>query len=90
MVGENNPPSALSGGRQADGKSVHKYLLRRVMVIIPTLLGISMVLFSILALAPGDPFEELALNPNIPAEVRCTCGNNSAWTTLYPCAMCAG
>jgi len=49
---------------------VHKYLLRRLLVIIPTLLGISLVLFSILALAPGDPFEELALNPNIPAEVR--------------------
>jgi peptide/nickel transport system permease protein len=49
---------------------VHKYLLRRLIVIIPTLLGISIVLFSILALAPGDPFEELALNPNIPAEVR--------------------
>ncbi len=49
---------------------MHKYLLRRLLVIIPTLLGISVVLFSILALAPGDPFEELALNPNIPAEVR--------------------
>jgi peptide/nickel transport system permease protein len=49
---------------------VHKYLLRRLLVTIPTLLGISAVLFSILALAPGDPFEELALNPNIPAEVR--------------------
>ena len=49
---------------------MHKYLLRRLIVIIPTLLGISLVLFSILALAPGDPFEELALNPNIPAEVR--------------------
>jgi peptide/nickel transport system permease protein len=49
---------------------VHKYLLRRLLVMIPTLLGISVVLFSILALAPGDPFEELALNPNIPAEVR--------------------
>lgn len=47
-----------------------KYLLRRLLVTIPTLLGISVVLFSILALAPGDPFEELALNPNIPAEVR--------------------
>jgi len=33
-------------------------------------LGISIVLFSILALAPGDPFGELALNPNIPPEVR--------------------
>src|SRR5262249_36352083 len=28
------------------------------------------VLFSILALAPGDPFAELALNPDIPAEVQ--------------------
>ena len=33
--------------------SVHKYLLRRLLVSIPTLLGISVVLFSILALAPG-------------------------------------
>jgi peptide/nickel transport system permease protein len=49
---------------------VPKYLLRRLLVTIPTLLGISVILFSILALAPGDPFEELALNPNIPAEVR--------------------
>jgi peptide/nickel transport system permease protein len=49
---------------------VSKYLLRRLVVMIPTLLGISIVLFSILAMAPGDPFEELALNPNIPAEVR--------------------
>jgi peptide/nickel transport system permease protein len=29
-----------------------------------------MVLFAILALAPGDPFGEMALNPNIPPEVR--------------------
>jgi len=49
---------------------VHKYLLRRFLITIPTLIGISLVLFTILAMAPGDPFEELALNPNIPAEVR--------------------
>jgi peptide/nickel transport system permease protein len=46
------------------------YLLRRLLISVPVLLGISVVLFSILALAPGDPFGELALNPNIPPEVR--------------------
>ena len=35
----------------------------------PVLLGISVVLFTVLALAPGDPFGELATNPNVPAEV---------------------
>jgi peptide/nickel transport system permease protein len=47
-----------------------KYFLRRALISFPVLLGISLVLFTILALAPGDPFEELATNPNVPAEVR--------------------
>jgi peptide/nickel transport system permease protein len=47
-----------------------KYLLRRLLILFPTLLGISLVLFTVLALAPGDPFEELATNPNVPPEVR--------------------
>jgi len=47
-----------------------RYLLRRLLIAVPVLVGISVVLFSILALAPGDPFGELALNPNIPPEVR--------------------
>jgi peptide/nickel transport system permease protein len=55
---------------RARGEDVHKYLLRRFLITIPTLIGISVVLFTVLAMAPGDPFEELALNPNIPAEVR--------------------
>jgi peptide/nickel transport system permease protein len=38
--------------------------------VIPSLLGISIVLFTVLALAPGDPFSELATNPNVPPEVR--------------------
>ena len=47
-----------------------KYLLRRLLISIPVLAGISLILFTILALAPGDPFEELATNPNVPPEVR--------------------
>ena len=47
-----------------------RYVLRRLLIAIPSLIGISIVLFTVLALAPGDPFEELATNPNVPAEVR--------------------
>ena len=46
------------------------YILRRMLIAVPSLLGISVVLFTVLALAPGDPFEELATNPNVPPEVR--------------------
>ena len=46
------------------------YILRRLLIALPSLLGISVVLFTVLALAPGDPFEELATNPNVPPDVR--------------------
>ncbi|MBW6398501.1 ABC transporter permease [Roseomonas sp. HJA6] len=47
-----------------------QYLTRRLLIAIPSLLGISIILFTVLALAPGDPFEELATNPAIPPDVR--------------------
>src|SRR5438132_7714648 len=46
-----------------------RYLLRRLLIAVPSLLGISIILYTVLALAPGDPFGELATNPNVPAEV---------------------
>jgi len=46
------------------------YLLRRLLLAIPALLGISVILFTVLAMSPGDPFEELVTNPNVPPEVR--------------------
>jgi peptide/nickel transport system permease protein len=47
-----------------------QYVIRKVLIMIPSLLGISVVLFALLALAPGDPFDELATNPAVPPEVR--------------------
>jgi peptide/nickel transport system permease protein len=47
-----------------------RYIIRRVLTAIPTLIAISMVIFAILALAPGDPLSDLALNPSVPPEVR--------------------
>jgi peptide/nickel transport system permease protein len=46
------------------------YIFRRLLIALPSLLGISVVLFTVLALAPGDPFEDLANNPSVPPEVR--------------------
>src|SRR5713226_6830288 len=46
------------------------YLVRRVLLAIPTLLVISFVLFAILSLAPGDPLAQFAANPSVPPEVR--------------------
>jgi len=47
-----------------------RYLIRRVIVSIFTLICISVVVFSILALAPGDPLSGFGANPNVPAELR--------------------
>ncbi len=47
-----------------------KYLLKRMLIAIPTLIAISMVIYLVLALAPGDPLGELANSPSITAEVR--------------------
>jgi len=46
------------------------YLIRRIALAIPSLLAISIILYTILALAPGDPLGDLATNPNVPPAVQ--------------------
>src|SRR5438105_11248586 len=47
-----------------------RYLVRRLLLAIPTLLMISFVLYAVLSLAPGDPLSQFAANPAVPPEVR--------------------
>src|SRR5438034_8110962 len=47
-----------------------RYLVRRLLTAIPTLLLISFVLYAVLSLAPGDPLSQFAANPAVPPEVR--------------------
>ncbi|MFN8483525.1 MAG: ABC transporter permease [Anaerolineae bacterium] len=47
-----------------------RYLVRRILIAIPTLIAMSFILFMILALAPGDPMSQFAANPAVPPEVR--------------------
>ncbi|MCC6177915.1 MAG: ABC transporter permease [Chloroflexi bacterium] len=46
------------------------YAIRRIAIALPTLLLISLVVFTILALAPSDPLSNLAASTDIPMEVR--------------------
>jgi peptide/nickel transport system permease protein len=41
-----------------------RFLLRRLLVMIPLLIGITFIVFVIMNLAPGDPFAELRMNPS--------------------------
>jgi peptide/nickel transport system permease protein len=55
-------------GLKIGDKAVTRYLIRRILTIIPTLLAISLIVFAILELSPSDPVGNLPLT--IPAEVR--------------------
>jgi peptide/nickel transport system permease protein len=47
-----------------------RFLARRLLLAIPTLILISFVLFAVISLAPGDPMSQFAANPAVPPEVR--------------------
>src|SRR6266487_397133 len=47
-----------------------QYAIRRLLIAFPTLLLISVVVFTVLALAPGDPLSQFAASPELPPEVR--------------------
>jgi len=49
---------------------VGRYLIRRLLISIVSLIAISMIIYTILYLAPGDPLGQLATNPNVSPEVR--------------------
>src|SRR3977135_2815589 len=64
-----------------------RYLVRRVLLAIPTLLLISFVLFAVLSLAPGDPLSQFAPTPSVPPEgrdnIRRSLGLDDPWPVRY-------
>src|SRR5207237_5554880 len=47
-----------------------RYVIRRLLVAIPTLVVISFVIYGILALAPIDPLSQFGADPRVPPEAR--------------------
>jgi peptide/nickel transport system permease protein len=47
------------------------YLLKRILMLIPLLFGITLITFAVIHLAPGEPVEmQTAMNPRVTAETR--------------------
>lgn len=63
------------------------FIVRRLLISIPTLLGISVVIYAVLALAPGDPLAQFAADPSVPIEareaIRESLGLNQPWYIRY-------
>lgn len=47
-----------------------RYLVRRLLQAIPTFLGITLITFVVIKLAPGDPVMQMTFDPSIKAETR--------------------
>lgn len=62
-----------------------RYIIRRTLIAIPTLIAISLIIFLILDLAPGDPTGNLPLTipPEVREQIREALGFNRPWYVQY-------
>jgi peptide/nickel transport system permease protein len=64
-----------------------RYVVRRLLIAIPTLLVISFVMYAILALAPIDPLSQFAGDPRVPPaareNIRIALGLDQPWPVRY-------
>ena len=64
-----------------------RYIARRLLIAIPTIIVISFVVYAILALAPTDPLSQFGADPRVPPEVRANIrhalGLDDPWPIRY-------
>jgi len=66
---------------------VGRYILRRLLIAVPTIIIISFIVYAILALAPTDPLSAFGADPRVPPEVRANIrhqlGLDDPWPIRY-------
>jgi len=72
---------------------VTQYILRRLIITVPILFGLTIITFTLTELMPGDfvdamvpPEQKVALRPISSRR----CGKPMVWTSLPRCVMCYG
>ncbi len=61
-----------------------RYIIRRLVIAVPTILVISFIVFAILVLAPGDPLSSFGADPRVPPEVRENIRNSLGLNDPFP------
>ena len=65
-----------------------KYIARRLLMLIPVLLGVILLVFSLMYITPGDPVDSL-LGDNATPEAREALREELGLNGGYLCAFCA-
>ena len=64
-----------------------RYIARRVLMMVPLLIGISFMVFALLNLVPGSPIDQFEFNPNVTpadlARIQENLGLNAPWYERY-------
>ncbi|MDE2637931.1 MAG: ABC transporter permease [Chloroflexota bacterium] len=63
-------PAAAYFIEAGDATGMNKYIIRRLLQAIPTLFGITIIVYAIMLLAPGNPVTILAFDPTIRQDER--------------------
>jgi len=62
-------PKLWAARRKQRGQNVLKYLIRRILIALPVILGVTIITYTIISLAPGD-IVDLQVDPNMSAADR--------------------
>ena len=64
-----------------------RYIARRLLIMVPTMIATSFIIYAILALAPIDPLSQFGADPRVPPEaraaIRTALGLDDPWPVRY-------
>ena len=68
---------------------MQEYILRRLVLLVPTVLGVTLLVFLMMRFIPGDPVS-LLLGDYYTEETAAAIRRSTAWIVRCPCNTCSG
>lgn len=78
-------PPPFSRRRESEGsEQMYKFILKRLIMMIPVLLGVVFIIFTMMYLTPGSP-EDMILGDNALRRTSRSCARSWGWTIRSWC-----